>query len=196
MVGMTSVGSGSLVIILLMLLYPRLSANTQVGTNLVQAVPLVAAATLGQLLFGHVSLTVSSDLMIGSIPGAFFGARISSRAPEALVRHVLVVLLVASGLALLITSYVGLAIALVLSAAVGTALWGALDATLLLSRDWDSAGHDRTRWVAAMALLAPLGAGTVATLLYAVKVRPKVLGVARLREFDAAGQPAAVPVAA
>src|SRR3954470_379969 len=36
-VGMTSVGSGSLMIVLLMLLYPRLSSKTLVGTDLVQA---------------------------------------------------------------------------------------------------------------------------------------------------------------
>ena len=48
MVGLTSVGSGSLVIVLLMLLYPRLSSNVQVGTNLVQAVPLVVSATSGR----------------------------------------------------------------------------------------------------------------------------------------------------
>src|SRR5579864_1232844 len=45
-VGLTSVGSGSLMIVLLMLLYPRLSARTMVGTDLVQAIPLVGAATL------------------------------------------------------------------------------------------------------------------------------------------------------
>ncbi len=109
MVGLTSVGSGSLVIVLLMLLYPRLSSNVQVGTNLVQAVPLVVSATLGQVLFGHIDLHVAGSLIIGSVPGTFIGARASSRAPEGVVRPVLVVFLAASGLALIITSYTGLA---------------------------------------------------------------------------------------
>ena len=74
MVGMTSVGSGSLVIVLLILLYPRLSSNVQVGTNLVQAVPLVASAALGQLFFGHINFDVAGSLIIGSIPGTFIGA--------------------------------------------------------------------------------------------------------------------------
>src|SRR5436305_1421890 len=52
-VGMTSVGSGSLIIVMLMLLYPKLSAREMVGTDLVQAVPLVGAAALGHILFGH-----------------------------------------------------------------------------------------------------------------------------------------------
>jgi len=179
MVGMTSVGSGSLVIVLLMLLYPRLSANVQVGTNLVQAVPLVASATLGQVFFGHISLDVAGSLVIGSIPGAFIGASISSRAPESVVRPVLVALLAASGLALLITSYSGLAWALGLAAIVGLALWGAVDATLHLSEDWQTAGLDRTTWVALMGIGAPLGVGMVASLVYALRVRPRVVAVAR-----------------
>ena len=53
-VGMTSVGSGSLMIVLLLFLYPLLPAGQLVGTDLTQAVPLTAAAALGALAFGHV----------------------------------------------------------------------------------------------------------------------------------------------
>jgi uncharacterized protein len=55
-VGMTSVGSGSLIIIALMALYPRLTASELVGTDLVQAVPLVVSAALGHILFGDFQL--------------------------------------------------------------------------------------------------------------------------------------------
>lgn len=179
MVGMTSVGSGSLIIVLLMLLYPRLSTNVQVGTNLVQAVPLVAAATVGQIAFGHIDLHVAGSLVLGSIPGAFIGARVSSRAPEGIVRPILVALLTASGLALLITSYTGLAIALGIALVVGAALWGSVDATLNLSEDWQAAGHDRTTWVALMGVGAPLGLGAVFAAYYAVAIRPKVAAASR-----------------
>ena len=47
-VGMTSVGSGSLMIILLLFLYPMIGAKQLVGTDLSQAVPLTAAAALGR----------------------------------------------------------------------------------------------------------------------------------------------------
>ena len=60
-VGMTSVGSGSLIIIALMFLYPRLPASQLVGTDLIQAVPLVAAAALGHLLFGDFRLGVTAS---------------------------------------------------------------------------------------------------------------------------------------
>jgi hypothetical protein len=178
MVGMTSVGSGSLVIVLLMLLYPRLSTNVQVGTNLVQAVPLVAMAALGQALFGHIDFQVAGSLIIGSVPGTFIGARVSSRAPDAIVRPVLVALLVASGLALLITSYTGLAWTLGIVALVGLPLWGAVDATLHPSENWLAAGRDRTTWVSLMGIGAPVGVGLVAATVYAVRVRPRIVAAA------------------
>jgi uncharacterized membrane protein YfcA len=177
-VGMTSVGSGSLIIVLLMLLYPRLSTNVQVGTNLVQAVPLVASAALGQEVFGHINFAVAGSLVAGSVPGAFLGARVSSRAPDAFVRPVIVALLSASGLALLLGSYSGLAWALGLTALVGCALWGAVDAALHLSEDWQAAGRDRTTWVALMGIGAPVGVGFLASIYYALWVRPKVLAAA------------------
>src|SRR5688500_4730301 len=60
-VGLTSVGSGSLVIIALMALYPRLTANELVGTDLVQAVPLVGSAALGHILFGDFQLGLTTS---------------------------------------------------------------------------------------------------------------------------------------
>ena len=68
-VGMTSVGSGSLMMVMLLLLYPRLSAKQLVGTDLVQAIPLVGAATLSHAFFGHVDLGLTGSLLIGSLPG-------------------------------------------------------------------------------------------------------------------------------
>jgi uncharacterized membrane protein YfcA len=100
-VGMTSVGSGSLIIVLLLLLYPAMRANDLVGTDLVQAVPLVASAALGHLIFGDFKLGLTTSLLIGSIPGVYIGARVSSAAPGWLVRRALVIVLLASGLKLL-----------------------------------------------------------------------------------------------
>src|SRR4051794_18594866 len=100
-VGMTSVGSGSLIIIALMLLYPRLRASELVGTDLVQAVPLVASAALGHILFGDLKLSVTGALLVGSIPGAYVGAQLSSRLPGALIRRALAFVLLASALKLL-----------------------------------------------------------------------------------------------
>jgi uncharacterized membrane protein YfcA len=99
-VGLTSVGSGSLLIVMLMLLYPRLSGSRLVGTDLAQAIPLVGAAALGHAVFGSVHLDLTASLLVGSIPGVYFGARFSSRAPDRVIRPILVLVLVASALKL------------------------------------------------------------------------------------------------
>lgn len=100
-VGITSVGSGSLIIISLMALYPGLKASELVGTDLLQAVPLVMSAALGHLLFGDFQLTVTAALLLGSVPGVWIGAQLSSRAPGGLVRRGLAFVLLASALKLL-----------------------------------------------------------------------------------------------
>ncbi len=101
MVGMTSVGSGSLIIVLLLWLYPALEPAALVGTDLVQAVPLVGSASLGHLLFGDLRMGLTGTLLLGSIPGVYVGARISSRAPAQVIRPLLVTVLVASAAKLL-----------------------------------------------------------------------------------------------
>jgi uncharacterized protein len=99
-VGLTSVGSGSLIIVVLLALYPTLRANDLVGTDLVQAIPLVAAAAIGHAFFGDLRLDLAAAVLIGSVPGVLLGSRLSSRAPGGFVRAALVVVLVASALKL------------------------------------------------------------------------------------------------
>jgi len=122
-VGMTSVGSGSLIIVALMLLYPTLSSRELVGTDLVQAVPLVLAAAIGHLLWGEFELGLTSSLLIGSIPGVIIGAHISSRAPDHFIRPVLVLVLALTGLKLLDVSNTVLLVILVLAIVAGAAAW-------------------------------------------------------------------------
>jgi uncharacterized membrane protein YfcA len=122
-VGMTSVGSGSLMIVALLLLYPSIRARQLVGTDLVQAVPLVASASLGHLLFGDFQLDLTASLLIGALPGVWLGAHVSSRAPGGIVRRALVVVLLASGLKLLNASTTTLVVVLLVVAVVGPVLW-------------------------------------------------------------------------
>ena len=101
MVGLTSVGAGSIVVVVLLILYPRLKASSLVGTDLTQAIPLVAAAALGHILFGSFSMAIAVSLLVGAIPGTYIGAHISARAPGGIIRRVLAVVLLASSLKLL-----------------------------------------------------------------------------------------------
>lgn len=111
-VGLTSVGSGSLIIVALLMLYPMLSARDLVGTDLVQAVPLVAAATLAHLLFGDFRLSLTVLLLVGALPGVYLGARLSSRAPSSVVRRALGLVLLLSGLKMLGVGNIALLVAL------------------------------------------------------------------------------------
>jgi hypothetical protein len=120
---MTSVGAGSIVIVVILLLYPALKASQLVGTDLVQAVPLVAAASLGHLLYGDFSLGLTTSLLIGAIPGAWFGAHVSSRAPGGIIRRALAILLLASALKLLGASMEVVAGAAVAALVGGNLLW-------------------------------------------------------------------------
>ena len=125
-VGMTSVGSGSLIIIALLALYPKLAANQLVGTDLVQAVPLVASAALAHFLFGDFQLDLTVSLLIGAIPGVYIGARYSSHAPGGVVRRALVVVLVACGLKLLGVETVTLGYVLIGFCLVAPLVWALL----------------------------------------------------------------------
>jgi uncharacterized protein len=123
-VGLTSVGSGSLMIVLLLFAYPLIGANQLVGTDLTQAVPLTLAAAIGALLFGHVEFGVTSSLIIGSVPGVLVGSLVSSSVPDRYVRPVIGLVIFASGL-----KYVGASNVFLLGAAGGLAalllcFWG------------------------------------------------------------------------
>jgi len=122
-VGMTSVGSGSLIIIALMVLYPSLKASELVGTDLLQAVPLVASAALGHMLFGSFQLGLTFSIVLGSIPGVWIGAQLSARAPGGLVRRALAFVLLASSLRLLGVTNAATVVILGATLCLGPILW-------------------------------------------------------------------------
>ena len=129
-VGMTSVGSGSLMIVALLFLYPRIGANQLVGTDLTQAVPLTLAAALGALAFGHVEFSVTGSLVIGSVPAVLIGSLLSSQVPDRFVRPVIAFAIYASGL-----KYVGMATTTLGWVLCATLLAGGL-AWLGVARPW------------------------------------------------------------
>ena len=100
-VGLTSVGSGSLMIVMLMFLYPKLSSREMVGTDLVQAIPLVASAAVGHLIFGDLQFGLTTSVLVGAIPGVYVGARISASASDRFIRPALIAVLTISSLKLI-----------------------------------------------------------------------------------------------
>ncbi len=136
-VGMTSVGSGSLMIVLLLFTYPALAAGQLVGTDLTQAVPLTAAAALGALLFGHVQFGLTTAVVLGSVPAVLIGSFLSSRAPDRYIRPVITFVIFASGL-----KYAGMG-----TTALGWTLCAVLLACggywLMRNKPWRGGEHDR-----------------------------------------------------
>ena len=129
LVGMTSVGSGSLIIVMLLVLYPQLKASELVGTDLIQAVPLVGAAALGHVLFGDFKLELTTSLLIGSIPGVYIGARVSAIAPGRVIRRALAFVLTASALKLLNVGNTQVALLLATAAVAGPLVWRVVRST-------------------------------------------------------------------
>jgi hypothetical protein len=178
LVGLTSVGSGSIIIITLMLLYPTLRGAELVGTDLVQAVPLVAAAALTHILFGNFELALTTSILIGSIPGVYVGARMSAKAPDGVIRPALVFVLLASGLKLIGMSTEALGVVLLVFALIALPVWGAIDAAAHPEAQWEAAGFSRRTWVRLQALGALFVVGFLAAVAYFAKTRPALEAVA------------------
>ncbi|MCW2755943.1 MAG: hypothetical protein JWQ32_3354 [Marmoricola sp.] len=101
LVGVTSVGSGSVIMVTLLILYPTLSPLKLVGTDLVQAVPLVLAAAISNISVNGLEWSITLPLIIGSVPGTLIGARFASKVPQSVIRRGIVIVLTMSGVALL-----------------------------------------------------------------------------------------------
>jgi len=100
LVGFTSVGSGSIILVMLLLMVRR-PPNVLVGTDIVHAVLLTGlTGTMHFVTFSSVDFQVVGLLLLGSLPGAYFGARLSRRVSPLKLRLVLLVLLVSAGLVL------------------------------------------------------------------------------------------------
>jgi hypothetical protein len=172
LVGLTSVGSGSLIIICLMLLYPDLRGAELVGTDLVQAVPLVTSAAVAHLIVGDFELGLTASILIGAVPAVYLGARASSIAPDGVIRPLLVLVLLASALKLLEvpTGVVGLVLLAVI--VVGFPLWGAVDASAYPVDRWRSLGLNRERSIRRQAWGAPVLIGFPFAVQYFAQTRP------------------------
>ncbi|HEY6500848.1 MAG TPA: sulfite exporter TauE/SafE family protein [Streptosporangiaceae bacterium] len=190
LVGITSVGSGSLMIVLLMMVYPQLSMRRLVGTDIVQSMPLVGSAAIAHALFGNLEFGLSAAIAIGSIPGVIIGSLISARASNFLLRPILAVVLGATALKLLGLGTDALAITVVAIVAVGLPLWAVLDGRAWPERDWRAAGYQRRRWLTLIAVGIPVGLGLVMAAIYFTRVRPRLAAAA------ASEVPPRAPVAA
>jgi len=98
LVSLSSIGAGAIGATLILLLYPRLSAQRLIGTDIAHAVPLTLVAGIGHASLGHVDWQLLGSLLIGSLPGIWVGAQLTKAFPERLVRTLLCISLVTAGL--------------------------------------------------------------------------------------------------
>jgi uncharacterized protein len=102
LVGMTSVGSGSIIMMLLLLFYSY-PPKVMVGTDIVHAVLLTGCTSLLHFRLGNVDPSLVGYLLIGSIPGGLVGSHLSTRVPVLWLRRILCVILLSTGVRMLWT---------------------------------------------------------------------------------------------
>jgi uncharacterized membrane protein YfcA len=96
LVGMTSVGSGSIIMMLLLLFY-SFAPKVNVGTDIVHAVILTGVTGLLHFRLGNVDKGLVLSLLIGSIPGGLLGSHLATRVPMLWLRRILCTLLLITG---------------------------------------------------------------------------------------------------
>jgi uncharacterized protein len=99
-IGLTSVGSGTMLAVFLILFYP-LTTDRIVGTDVFHAMILLLITGLAQIGVGNADLWMVGALLMGSIPGVLIGSQLTVHAPTRLLRGILASVLFLSGLALL-----------------------------------------------------------------------------------------------
>jgi uncharacterized membrane protein YfcA len=101
LVSLTSVGSGSLIIACLVIIYPDAPLRRIVGSDILHAIILVGISALGHLGIGSINLPLLGGLLVGSVPGVWLGSRMSAVFPEKVLRPTLATTLLFLGYKLL-----------------------------------------------------------------------------------------------
>ena len=102
LVGLTSIGSGSVMAVILLLLYP-LAPAIVVGTDIAHATVLSLVVGLAHMTQGNVNFGLAGSLLLGGIPGVLVGSRIAPWLPGKPLKTVLAVMLIFVGVRLLIS---------------------------------------------------------------------------------------------
>jgi uncharacterized protein len=102
LVGLTSIGSGSVMAVILLLLYPMAPAVI-VGTDIAHATVLSLVVGLAHMTQGNVDFSLAGSLLIGGVPGVLVGSRLAPWLPGRPLKMVLAAMLVFVGVRLLLT---------------------------------------------------------------------------------------------
>jgi hypothetical protein len=96
LVGVTSIGSGTVTLMLLLVFYGYAPA-VLVGTDVVHALLLTGVTALLQMKLGNVDYPLAGYVLIGSIPGGVIGANIANRIPSKRLKQIVFLALITVG---------------------------------------------------------------------------------------------------
>lgn len=99
-VGLTSIGSGSLYAIAMLYFFRMIPAQL-VGTDIAHAFLLASTAGILHASMGNVNYTLVLNLLIGSIPGVLMGSMLATKAPTTVLRTIIATLVLISGIKLI-----------------------------------------------------------------------------------------------
>lgn len=100
LVGITSIGSGSLLTAMLVLFSP-LAASRVVGTDMIHALALSAFTAAGHASKGRIDFVLAGWVLLGAAPGVLIGAQLATRLPARALKAALAVALLLIGAGLL-----------------------------------------------------------------------------------------------
>jgi len=96
LVGITSIGSGSVILMLLLVFY-GFAPSVMVGTDIIHAVFLAGLTGFLQFRLGNVNLALVACVILGSIPGGLLGAYLTKYLNAQRFRQILCTVLVVVG---------------------------------------------------------------------------------------------------
>jgi uncharacterized membrane protein YfcA len=97
LLGLTSVGSGALIGLALILVF-RLTPHRVVGTDVFHAAIVLWAAGLAQFAAGNVDFGLMANILVGSLPGVLIGTALIDKVPAVVLRPALGCVLLGSAL--------------------------------------------------------------------------------------------------
>lgn len=104
LVSLSSIGAGALGATMILLLYPRLDMKRLVGSDIAHAVPLTIVAGIGHASLGNVEWALLLELLLGSLPGIWLGAKMTKHLPETITRFALCACLLLAAKKVLMTA--------------------------------------------------------------------------------------------
>ena len=102
LVGLTSIGSGSIMAVILLLLYP-IAPAVIVGTDIAHATILSLVVGLAHMTQGNVDFALAGSLLLGGVPGVLIGSRIAPWLPGKPLKMILAAMLIFVGARLLLS---------------------------------------------------------------------------------------------